>query len=63
MDYQVRVIFDKAELDAKILKLKQFTDSDTNMSTVDDAEKNRLFAQLEYMRQYSAVLGVRILNF
>lgn len=60
--HQVRVIGEKAELDHKREKLKEFLHSPF-FNRLDEEERNRLSLQLLTMDDYSAVLGCRIRNF
>lgn len=60
--HQVRVIGEKAELDHKREKLKEFIYSPF-FTRLDAEERNRLSLQLVCMDDYSAVLGARIRNF
>lgn len=60
--HQIRVIGEKAELDYKRKKLREFTKSPF-FAKVDADERNRLSRQLLIMDDYSAVLGDRIRNF
>ena len=58
-EYQKRVVQEKKELDEKMLKLKEFFDSDT-FKALDEDERFRLHRQAIYMDSYSTVLGERI---
>ena len=55
--YQVRVIEEKAELDAKIQKLATFLES---KPMLEDRAAELLSAQLGVMNEYSAILESRI---
>lgn len=59
--YQVRVIEEKAELDAKIEKLEAFIDK--LHPSVSEAEERRLRAQASAMTLYSWILLERIAAF
>lgn len=59
--YQVRVIEEKAELDAKIEKLEAFLDK--LHPSVSEAEERRLRAQASAMMLYSWILLERIVAF
>ncbi|MHB8762425.1 MAG: crAss001_48 related protein [Coriobacteriia bacterium] len=58
--YQVRVIEEKAELDAKLGKLKLFLESAISLAAKDRAI---LVEQANAMGTYSAILGQRIQRF
>jgi len=58
-DYQQRVVAEKNELDAKIVKLRTFLIGDT-FKSLPDGEPERMRRQLSLMERYSAVLGERI---
>lgn len=60
--HQERVVNEKAELDVKLSKLREFFQGSV-IDTVDDAEKDRLRRQAEVMDDYSAILGERIAAF
>ena len=60
--HQQRVVDEKAELDAKVERLKAFWDNPV-FNTLPDAEKERLERQSNIMDQYSQVLGERIAAF
>lgn len=60
--HQQRVVDEKAELDAKISKLKEFFGTDLYVS-LDRAEQRRLSHQHAVMTMYSGVLGMRIAVF
>jgi len=61
-DYQIRVLEEKNELDARISRLENFVKSETFV-TVVDSDKDRLTHQLSVMKSYSAILGERIARF
>ena len=58
--YQQRVIDEKADLDAKIMKLADFIVQTAAYKSLGSAEKDRLNRQHTAMRAYSGVLGERI---
>lgn len=57
--YQERVVAEKEELDAKILKLAQFKISEA-FATLPRIEQERLSVQLQVMNLYSDILRTRI---
>lgn len=59
--YQQRVVDEKTELDARLMKLRAFcaTHNDT-FDSLPTEEKQRLTEQEGHMAAYSAVLGRRI---
>jgi hypothetical protein len=65
--HQLRVIDEKAELDARIEKLSTFIGDIGSFGpvfqTLPDAERMRLYAQYRVMREYSDILGERIAAF
>ena len=66
--HQQRVVDEKAELDAKLEKLKVFIgNSGENPSAIFEglppAERSRLIRQASIMEEYSDVLRERIVNF
>jgi len=61
-DYQERVVDEKAALDTKINNLEEFVDS-TLYQTLKYFDQRLLNAQLEIMKNYSDVLGLRIFAF
>ena len=61
-EYQLRVVEEKKELDAKQDKLIAFIDSE-NFMDVDVRGQGLLFRQLLNMKEYSAVLVERISMF
>jgi hypothetical protein len=61
-DFQKRVVDEKHELDAKLVKLLQFTLGAT-FGTLPVAEQERLARQAVAMEAYSAVLEERIFAF
>ena len=61
-DYQQRVIDEKAELDAKLEKLREFQTT-TKFGSINNDKKNRLYRQEEVMTEYSKILGERIKAF
>lgn len=60
--YQSRVVSEKAELDEKLTKLRDFLGTET-FAGLDGAEKDRLQRQADHMSAYSSVLGERIAAF
>ena len=60
--YQQRVIDEKAELDAKLEKLRVFIGGGLFAELLDDA-KRRLYRQFHAMGDYSDALNDRILAF
>lgn len=60
--HQQRVVEEKAELDAKLAKLKEFFGTDLYVS-LDREEQRRLSHQHTVMTMYSDVLGMRIVAF
>lgn len=62
MQYQERVVNEKAELDERAEKLRVFCQTSTFLK-LDDVEQSRLTHQLAVMREYSVVLGLRIAAF
>ena len=60
--HQQRVIDEKAELDAKINKLREFIVGYLFI-TLPAAERQRLKMQLEVMKKYSDILDMRIKAF
>lgn len=58
-DYQLRVVDKKKELDEKIERLSTFV-SGRNFEALEREERVRMGAQLNSMREYSAILGERI---
>jgi hypothetical protein len=61
-DYQDRVIAEKRELDAKHSKLAIFIGGDI-YPTLDETDRDLLVEQMDLMKQYSDVLGQRIVRF
>jgi hypothetical protein len=68
-DWQLRVIYEKAELDKRIVALEDFlTIADANDESwppkgLTSREYQRLHDQLRVMAKYSSILGQRILHF
>lgn len=58
-EYQQRVVEEKKELDSKLEKLLKFFDTAT-FDELPVEEKDRMYRQSRYMKQYSEVLGERI---
>ena len=62
LDYQERVVIEKAELDAKLKKLDAFRCTEEH-DALSILERARLGEQSVAMRRYSQVLGERIASF
>lgn len=62
LEFQQRVVDEKAALDEKIAKLAAFYDS-PRFRPVNPTEQWRLTTQLHMMVSYSAILGERIAAF
>lgn len=62
MPHQQRVVEEKAELDAKLVKLNAFFNTDI-FAGIDGEEQNRLRRQASHMADYSEVLAERISAF
>lgn len=62
LEYQQRVVDEKAELDDRLEKLCLFSNSRT-FAGLPIAEQERLNTQRHLMCMLSAVLGARIANF
>lgn len=60
--YQERVVAEKAELDAKLAKLRAFLFTDL-FETLDSDTQGLLWKQAGHMYNYSKVLGERIAAF
>jgi hypothetical protein len=60
--HQLRVVFEKTDLDEKLNKLKLFI-SGTVFSALEPAEQLRLVRQARIMEEYSSILEERIANF
>lgn len=60
--FQQRVIDEKAELDVKWKKLKEFMGGET-YNSLPEGERNRLLIQEFLMTQYSLILAERIRYF
>lgn len=63
LDYQQRVIDEKAARDSEIEKLKFFIETNSIFNELPDDEKSRLCRQLILMQELSYVLGERIVAF
>lgn len=61
--HQQRVVNEKAELDDKIAKLKEFIDSSAIFASLHSDEKERLVRQHSCMTEYSEILSERIAAF
>jgi hypothetical protein len=61
-DYQQRVVNERADLDQKIAALQDFI-SGERFVNVREAEQERLKKQFNAMREYSRILGERIVGF
>lgn len=62
LEYQRRVVEEKAELDARLEKLVAFSNSG-GFASLPHAEQERMNTQRHLMCMLSAVLGARIANF
>ena len=60
--YQLRVIEEKKELDAKIKSLENFLKLEIFVK-IEKSEQSRLKSQLNIMREYATILHQRIINF
>jgi len=60
--HQLRVVFEKDELDEKLINLKRFV-LGTVFSSLEPAEQLRLVRQARIMEEYSSILEERIANF
>ena len=60
--WQSRVIEEKAALDDKLNRLREFLDSD-GLATLPEDQRDRLVRQAFAMGNYSAILGERIAAF
>ena len=60
--HEQRVVDEQAELEDKLRRLNDFTKVST-FHLLDSEEKTLLRMQLEVMRTYSSILGLRIANF
>lgn len=60
--FQERVVEEKKELDIKIGKLEEFTESES-FGIVPDDERLRMTRQLDCMKKYGLILGERIAAF
>jgi hypothetical protein len=63
LPYQERVLEEKAELDARLIKLIDFITSPNFTVMVQAEERERLTRQYTLMRQLSSVLNERIQAF
>lgn len=63
LDYQQRVIDEKAARDSEIERLKSFIETNSIFNELPDDEKLRLYRQLIIMQELSTVLGERIAAF
>lgn len=61
-EYQERVVAEKAELDAKMMKLTDFIDS-VRFNALPMADRCLLREQKLAMKRYSDILGERIAGF
>ncbi|MCC6752083.1 MAG: hypothetical protein IT371_30815 [Deltaproteobacteria bacterium] len=61
--HQQRVVYEKADLDGKLGRLKEFINNSHQYAALDAAEQGRLRRQCAIMADYSAVLGERIAAF
>lgn len=62
LQFQQRVVEEKAELDAKLDRLTTFL-ADAKVQALSNEEQVRLRQQAEVMAHYSAILGERIAAF
>ena len=62
-DFQQRVVTEKEELDAKIVKLEAFVNNEEKYGALDEDAQNLLEEQLDVMQQYSNILDERIKAF
>lgn len=60
--YQIRVVDEKQELDAKIEKLECFVSTQTFLD-LSSEERARMMRQYSAMKAYSEILGERISAF
>ncbi len=60
LPYQQRVIDEKVELEAKITRLTDFLDRD---SDIDQLDRMLLWSQLSSMKTYNSILSMRIARF
>ena len=60
--HEIRVMAEKAELDAKIISLRNLLVSES-LSHLTMQEQDLLQVQIGYMRDYSRILGERIALF
>ena len=60
--HEERVVAERNELDDKIIKLSIFINSERYRGLPSE-EKDRLSRQRDVMREYTKILGKRILNF
>lgn len=58
-DFKKRLIVERDELDDKIAKLESFIES-PRFGNLDERNRELLIAQCGIMRQYSAILNIRI---
>lgn len=63
LPHQQRVVDEKAELDLKREKLREFIDSSPIYIGLDDEDQADLIVQSEIMEEYSKILGLRIWKF
>lgn len=61
-EWKERLIFEKADVDVKILRLKAFINSDT-FKELNEVDRNLLEKQLKVMQDYSDVLYRRFVRF
>lgn len=60
--HEARVIAEKAELDARLDKLRAFLETD-RAAMLDEYDRNLLENQVQWMAGYSAILAARIDRF
>jgi hypothetical protein len=61
--HEQRVVDEKTELDAKLLKLCSFIDANPMFHTLSDFDRALLLNQRNAMRRYSDILALRITRF
>lgn len=60
--HEQRVVDEQSELEGKLQKLNEFTKTST-FDLLDSEDRTLLRMQLEVMRTYSSILGLRIARF
>lgn len=61
--HQQRVVAEKADLDEKLTKLRDFITESKTFFDLPDEEQDRLERQRDCMMEYSQILGERIAAF